>query len=121
MRDTKKIILDACCGGKMFWFEKNNDRTIYHDIRRTEKGFIKVRPNFEVKPDVIGDFRKLQFKDRQFKMVVFDPPHLKGAGESGWMAKKYGTLNKDTWREDLKQGFKECWRVLKKDGFLIFK
>jgi hypothetical protein len=37
------------------------------------------------------------------------------------MAKKYGILNKATWREDIKQGFDECWRVLKKDGVLVFK
>jgi len=36
------------------------------------------------------------------------------------MAKKYGRLNED-WRSDLKQGFNECYRVLKPYGTLIFK
>ncbi len=114
-------ILDVCCGGRMFWFDKKNKHTIYHDIRNIDKGFVKQRPNFEVKPDVVGDFRKLKFKNSSFKLVVFDPPHLKGAGKNGWMAKKYGVLDKYTWREDLKKGFSECWRVLGKDGILIFK
>ena len=37
------------------------------------------------------------------------------------MALTYGTLNPETWREDLKKGFDECWRVLEDYGVLIFK
>lgn len=37
------------------------------------------------------------------------------------MAKKYGKLNRKTWRDDLRKGFAECFRVLKPDGVLIFK
>ena len=36
------------------------------------------------------------------------------------MAKKYGKLD-NNWREDIKKGFEECIRVLKKNGILIFK
>ncbi len=36
------------------------------------------------------------------------------------LATKYGYLEK-TWREDLEQGFSECFRVLKPDGVLVFK
>ncbi len=35
--------------------------------------------------------------------------------------KKYGKLNQDTWKQDLKQGFEECMRVLKGNGVLLFK
>ena len=56
-----------------------------------------------------------------FNLVVFDPPHLLKVGENAWLAKKYGKLNQNTWQEDLKQGFRECFRVLKPDGILIFK
>lgn len=37
------------------------------------------------------------------------------------MAKKYGRLSPDTWKEDLGKGFSECMRVLKPNGTLIFK
>ncbi|WP_077791660.1 YfbR-like 5'-deoxynucleotidase [Escherichia coli] len=37
------------------------------------------------------------------------------------MGKKYGRLNKDTWRDDLRQGFKEAFRVLWPNGVLVFK
>jgi hypothetical protein len=36
------------------------------------------------------------------------------------MGKKYGILNK-TWKQDIEQGFKECFRVLEPMGVLIFK
>lgn len=37
------------------------------------------------------------------------------------MRKKYGVLDKETWREDLTKGFAECFRVLKVNGTLVFK
>lgn len=115
-----KYILDACCGGRMFWFDKKNPNVIFQDIRTLPKGSVKQRENFCIFPDVIGDFRKMGYKDKSFKLVVFDPPHLKGAGKNGWMAKKYGNLNKN-WQNDISSGFKECWRVLDDYGILIFK
>ena len=36
------------------------------------------------------------------------------------MAKKYGQLGSN-WKEDIKQGFKECFRVLETNGILVFK
>jgi SAM-dependent methyltransferase len=36
------------------------------------------------------------------------------------MAQKYGALDKN-WKEDIRSGFAECFRVLKEDGVLIFK
>lgn len=38
-----------------------------------------------------------------------------------WMVKKYGRLNKETWRDDLRAGFAEAFRVLQTHGVLIFK
>ena len=28
-----KKILDACCGSRMFWFDKENEKTVYMDNR----------------------------------------------------------------------------------------
>ena len=92
-----KKILDVCCGSKMFWFQKNRDDTVYMDNREVE--------------DVLCDGRKL---------VVFDPPHLQRVGEKSWLAKKYGHLG-NNWKDDIKQGFKECFRVLEVNGILVFK
>ena len=115
-----KKILDVCCGSKMFWFDKNNKNTIYMDIREYEDILCDGR-KLEVKPDIIADFRSIPFKDKTFKLVIFDPPHLLKVGIKSWLAKKYGKLNSDTWKEDLKKGFNECMRVLDNYGVLIFK
>lgn len=114
-----KPILDVCCGSKMFYFNKDNPDVLFMDCRQIEETLCDGR-KLEVKPDIIADFRKIPFSDKSFSMVVFDPPHLLKVGEKSWLAKKYGKLN-ENWREDLKQGFSECMRVLKPEGTLIFK
>lgn len=116
-----KKILDVCCGGRMFWFNKKNPNVLYLDNRKAPKGHISTHPGHEVNPDIVMDFRDLKFPDKSFHLVVFDPPHFASMSQKGWLAKKYGVLNKETWQEDLKKGFDECWRVLKKNGVLIFK
>ena len=121
----EKTILDACCGGRMFYFNKNDERVIYGDIRSErhitkDKSSRDGRREIIIDPDFIFDFRALPFEDNSYHLVIFDPPHLKGAGETGWMAKKYGCLT-NNWREDIKQGFSECFRVLRPNGTMIFK
>lgn len=106
----------------MFWFDKNYPGALYMDKRLEPKGFMSTRKNFEVKPDVVGDFRKMPFKDASFSMVVFDPPHtIRNKEEGGIIAQRYGRLTLATWEKDLARGFAECWRVLKPNGTLIFK
>ena len=114
-----KAIIDVCCGSKMFWFDKENKNAVFMDIREIEDTLCDGR-KLIIKPDVIGDFRQIPYEDNIFKLVVFDPPHLIKAGKKSWMAKKYGVL-KETWPSDIKQGFKECMRVLDNNGVLIFK
>ena len=116
-----KFILDVTCGARGIWFNKNHPNTIYLDIRKRKKGFVHERTNYEIKPDQVMDFRKLEFPDKSFKMVIFDPPHLKGIKENSWIGKKYGSLNSESWKYDIRKGFDECWRVLEDFGVLIFK
>ena len=119
MEQLNKRILDACCGSKMFWFDKDREDVLFMDIRQEEFEIHGKKVN--VKPDVIGDFRNMSFGDESFYLVVFDPPHLKSAGPNSIMKAQYGQLSKDTWEDDLKKGFAECFRVLKPNGTLIFK
>ena len=118
-----KLVLDACCGGRMFWYEKENQNVLFMDKREVEKGAFpnNWNPNWCVKPDVIADFRDMPFPDKSFKLIIYDPPHLASGSEKSVINKKYGLLNKETWKEDIIQGFKECWRVLDELGTLIFK
>lgn len=103
----------------MFWFDRNDPHTVFMD-RREESYTLCDGRKLEINPDIVGDFRNMPFDDESFYMVVFDPPHLLHAGENSWLAKKYGILP-ETWRQDIKQGFDECMRVLKPNGTLIFK
>ena len=115
-----KPILDMCCGSRMFWFDKDNPNVEFVDIRKyyeeLDTGHI-----INVNPTTNADFRELPFEDESFSLVVFDPPHLLRAGDNSWLAKKYGKLNQNTWRQDIARGFDEGIRVLKPNGVLIFK
>lgn len=114
-----KTILDACCGSRMFWFDKTNPNVLFADIR-SETHVLCDGRTLNITPDIQMDFRKMPFEDNTFKMVVFDPPHLHKLGKDTWMAKKYGVLL-PSWRDDIKEGFDECMRVLNVGGTLIFK
>lgn len=116
-----KYILDACCGGRMFWFNKKHPSCLYIDNRVAGKGHYKEKPNHSVEPDIVMDFREMEIPDKSFKLVVFDPPHLATLGKTSKFAKDYGKLDKQNWREDIRLGFAECWRVLDDYGTLIFK
>lgn len=113
-------ILDACCGSRMFWYDKNNEYTTYMDNRTLQTELCDGR-TLEINPDLIADFTNMPFKDNEFDLVVFDPLHLVQGGDKSWLVQKYGRLEKDTWREDLNKGFKECMRVLKPTGTMVFK
>ena len=122
-----KTILDPCCGSRMFWFDKKDDRAVFGDMRN-EAITVIDRSHREdgtrtlnIAPDMHMDFRDLPFSDGSFRLVVFDPPHLVRAGKDSWLAAKYGKLSVATWRDDLRAGFAECFRVLQPAGILIFK
>jgi SAM-dependent methyltransferase len=119
---TAPAVLDACCGSRMFWFDRHHPDVVFVDKRRENlvADSRQGRRAIVVNPDIVADFTNLPFRDAWFSLVVFDPPHLTRNGKKSWMAKKYGTLEAD-WRGELRKGFEECWRVLKPEGTLIFK
>lgn len=95
-----KIVLDATCGSRMIWFDKENPIALYVDRRELvdeaiwKSGNGKGVRRCDIKPDVKADFTNLPFGDCEFWNVVFDPPHLIHISESAWMCKKYGRLDK---------------------------
>lgn len=115
-----KRVLDACCGSRMFWFDKNNSDVDFCDIRKETDVLCDGR-TLEINPDIISDFTDMPFEDNSYYLVVFDPPHLINVGDSSWLAKKYGKLRNNEWQHVIKDGFNECMRVLRPNGVLVFK
>lgn len=118
-KEKMKPILDACCGSRMFYFDKQNKNVLFCD-KRKETYTLSDGRILKVNPDIVADFRNLPFKDESFYLIIFDPPHLFRLGQNSWMAKKYGKLD-ESWHGDLAKGFDECMRVLKPGGTLVFK
>lgn len=114
-----KTVIDVACGGRMFYFDKQNPNVEYCDIRRESHVLCDGRL-FVVEPDTICDFTDLPFEESSFNLVIFDPPHLIHAGQDSWLGKKYGRLPKD-FKPLLEKGFSECFRVLRPGGTMIFK
>lgn len=121
----EKKILDVTCGCRSIWFDKHHPAAIYCDKRREDLAMYFGKSHtslhhLHVDPDCVCDFTDLPFADNSFALVVWDPPHLTHARETAWLVKKYGRLD-DNWPQMLHDGYRECMRVLKPDGVLIFK
>ena len=127
MSEQLPLILDPCCGSKMMWFNKHRPDVVFGD-RRHEQLTVTDRSHGRqdgtrtllIEPDAMMDFRELPYPDNTFYLVAFDPPHIVRAGPRSWLAAKYGKLGKN-WRDDLRAGFEECFRVLRPHGILVFK
>lgn len=119
-----KKVLDATCGGRMMWFDKQNPIAHFVDNRHVEPEIVgsgRSARKFSVEPDELVDFTNMPFDDDTYYLTVFDPPHLKNnAGDKSYMARKYGKLPKE-WQDYLRRGFEECWRVTKPNGTIIVK
>jgi len=107
------------------WFDKQDDRVTFLDIRSQDYEIAPDRayPSgtvISVRPNVVGDFTRMPFASESFWHVVFDPPHIERRELLGTVTKKYGALVGD-WRGMLRGGFSECFRVLRPGGTLIFK
>lgn len=120
MKTAYPPILDATCGGRMMWFNKNNPNALYVDHRELDEVDLNEGRKFSVHPDVIADFRNLPFPAETFSLVVFDPPHLINVNDDAYMAIKFERLT-DDWKDVIRDGFNDCMRVLKPLGTLILK
>lgn len=108
----------------MMWFDKQDDRCLFADCREgvlDGKAYKKNVGMKVVKPDQKHDFRDMPYQDGSFYHVVFDPPHVRNISMKSVTGFSYGSLDKETWQDDLRLGFAECFRVLKPNGTLIFK
>jgi len=93
---------------------------------------IRMDINEEFKPDIVGDFNNIPFKDNMFDVLVFDPPHLPtnacSKNSSKIYEKSYGITNNsgvgrdgDNVSEMFKSFLQEAKRVLKNGGIILAK
>lgn len=117
--EIPKEILDATCGSRAMWFDKNNEKVLFAD-QRTETIVQCDGRTLVVNPDVTIDFCNMPFPDDTFYLTVFDPPHFEKLGKNSWLAQKYGKLL-PSWEMDIRAGLNECMRVTRPNGIVIFK
>ena len=116
-------ILDATCGFKGIWFQKNHPLVVFMDKRNgkqyhvTKNGKKKCT---DIKPDIVSEWKDAPFPDGYFDMIIFDPPHII-QNVSSHLTLDYGNLNPSTWRQDLQIGIKKLFDILKYEGIFIFK
>jgi len=122
-------ILDATAGFRGIWYQKNHPFVTFMDIRKekidskTKNVKFSSRRRWNINPDVVSEWKDAPFPDNYFDMVIFDPPHLLGNKNNKLSAlqKEYGYLNKDTWRQEIKQGVGKLFQILKPNGIFVFK
>ena len=116
--------MDLCCGGKLFYYDKDCPAVIYQDSRQGMFEYPEGR-FIEIAPSLLGDFTDMKnipsgVKRTGFSLVVFDPPHLLRAGENSFLRTKYGVLPAD-WKKSIRKGFENGFRILQDNGVLLFK
>mgnify|MGYP006072383131 CR=1 FL=1 len=75
-------LLDVACGGRMFYFDKNDQRVLFCDNRTVETELCDGR-KFIVNPDIECDFTHLPFEDSTWSFCVaclFCESTISGAG-----------------------------------------
>ena len=124
-------ILDATCGFRGIWYQKHHPFVTFMDKRKgtfhftdnAPKTKLKNRRSYNVLPDVVSEWKDAPFPDDYFDMVIFDPPHMirdKDGSKSAMMI-PYGSLDKQTYKEDIKLGVEKLFRILKPEGVFILK
>lgn len=124
-------ILDATCGVRSIWYQKNHPFVTYMDIRKVnnkQQTFYKLKDRrlIRINPDLICDWQQLPFKNDSFDVVLFDPPHIVRSKRRMEKSKhvfmeKYGYIYLEEFPLIIKRSLKELFRVLKTEGIFILK
>jgi SAM-dependent methyltransferase len=115
-RQRPQLILDATMNRGRFW-EGTAYKVIGMDIDPTHR------------PTVVGDNRRMPFRDRCFDVVVYDPPHIPNQGRD--RSKDFNSRFGLGLKSPATNGYnfshlyppfvQEAYRVLKPEGILLCK
>ena len=102
-------ILDLTAGYRACWFDRNDKRATFVDIRP------------EVAPDFVANSCDLPAEIQgPFDLVVFDPPHKNNGAQFG-MARSYGRFSSPEITELLSGAAREAWRLTHDKSLMAFK
>jgi len=125
------MILDATCGNRVMWKEKQVHHVVYMDKEK----------ELRIKPTIVADLRKAPFRDKSFQAIFFDPPYYWGSDNLWYLipdaktyyekfgekrqAPRYYGVDKFASRSSLISAIyytlKEFHRVLQPNGLLWLK
>jgi hypothetical protein len=99
------MVLDATWGTGGFWSPHFGARSKYViGLDRSPHG----------RPDVLGDFTRLPFRDGAFDLVVFDPPFISHASKAGTskVDRRFSSYrSEEEALATVQAGAREAWRV----------
>ena len=75
---TSATVLDPCCGGRAFYFDKESPGVLFCD-NRVWSGELCDGRRYEVNPDMLADVTELPFYDCSFPLadLKIAPPEVK--------------------------------------------
>lgn len=76
-------ILDACCGSRLFWFDKNESHTTFMDIRKEKFNIQRV---LKIGGTLIFKWSDCQVNVKEIlKVIPFKPLFGQQRGTTHWM------------------------------------
>ncbi|MGH9787848.1 MAG: class I SAM-dependent methyltransferase, partial [Candidatus Acidiferrales bacterium] len=115
-RRRPQRILDATVNKRRFW-------------RGSKRRVTGLDIDAHYKPDVVGDNTTMPFPDKDFDVVVYDPPHIPNQGKDNTkdFNKRFGLVlrspkeNGYTFSHTFPPFVREAFRVLRPEGILLCK
>jgi hypothetical protein len=100
-----KTILDPCCGGRMFWFNRSHPDAVFGDAR-SESIVVTDRSHdqdgtrtLNIAPDILMDFRDLPYPDGSFALAKQPTTH-----QVHDLCSKFAQMVADDWRDKVSVG-----------------
>ena len=115
-----KNILDPCCGSRMMYFDKQDKRVVFGDIRTLEQTFCAMGACCALSRTWRLTLGLCHTRTVHLSWLPLTRRTFIQQGLKAGLLQSTAKLS-ENWRDDLRKGFAECFRVLASDGVLVFK